>query len=98
MSDLPLDETALQAAAKASWDQPHASGKPRRLRWDQLMPSQRDRLSQEIGVAISTYLRVAQFEIQKEYYSTPTPRPTGMQRQIGPWEKTPVVQAESEEE
>lgn len=73
MSDLPLDETALQAA--------HNIGGGN-LTW------------KEMEAAISTYLREAQFKLEKDGPHT-LYRPH--QRQVGPWEPIPVVQAESEE-
>lgn len=94
MSDLPLDETALQAAARATWEAKPTTS--RRLGWDQLMPSAQDRVGREIAAGVSTYLRETRFETQiddasKHGYDGPKTH-----RLVGPW--VPVVQAESEGE
>jgi hypothetical protein len=89
-TDLPLNETALQAAEKAY-----------RAR---LVSQKQDERFVALPTAITTYLREAGFELEvvgqqindgKIAFDEPH------QRQAGPWEKWehgPVVQAESEEE
>jgi hypothetical protein len=87
MSDLPLDETALQAAKTAAREAYEE--------YDNLVGEGPD----QIYAAISTYLRKARFELEmrsktigaKSGFSDPE------QRVVGPWEQIPVVQAESEE-
>jgi len=82
MTDLPLDETALQAAYDAyveMWERPKIRISAQNL----------------LGHAISTYLREAKF--RKEYRSEWVGGKP-LQRQVGPWEPIPVVQAESEGE
>lgn len=87
MSDLPLDETALQAAQEKASAEYADDAYDRKL--------------------ISAYLREAGFEVEirlgvKDTMGGSFPMPAAhtprQQRQIGPWEEIPAVQAESEEE
>lgn len=81
ISDLPLDETALQTAHKTF----HAM----------LAAQQGDCWDDLVDASISTYLREAAFEMEKDN-GIECGYPRDHQRLCGPWEPIPVVQAEVE--
>lgn len=91
-SDLPLDETALQAAAEKMWGGDGWEAAGRCYPWDIGMADCQEAVEQ-VRLGVSTYLREAQFKLEKDS-STLYPL---HRRQVGPWEPIPVVQAESEE-
>jgi hypothetical protein len=101
MSDLPLDETALQAAEKAMYE---ARPYPRNA-LSKITKKQREDVRKETIEAISTYLRKAGIGVEVVPAWTLTD-PDGarhldgemVQRFVSPWKLVPVVQAESEEE
>lgn len=97
MSDLPLDETALQAAAESMWGE-HWEEAGRCYPWDIEMADCQEAVEQ-VRLGISTYLREARFELEYDYPNVGSPdernRPFA-RHLIGP--RVPIVQAESEEE
>jgi hypothetical protein len=95
--DLPLDETALQAAAEKMWGGDGWEAAGRCYPWDIEMADCREAVEQ-VTLGISTYLREAGFKVEAQYKTISAKH--GLRdperRLVGPW--VPVVQAESEEE
>lgn len=96
-SDLPLDETALQAAAEKMWGGDGWEAAGRCYPWDLEMADCQEAIEQ-VRLGVSTYLRGARFKLEKQHKTISAKH--GLcdpeRRVVGPW--VPVFQAESEEE